>query len=544
MTRTATDSKKKLDVKDVGAELRALIAAGRSDEAIDMATAMLSRFQALNTELTLRLMRLERERAGRQGEGIDPAQLSLMLETLGDAAGEASDRAATAAEDVALDAEQAALGEPEAERRVPRRRRPSEALPRRVIRHELPPEKRCCATCGQAMGAIGEDVSEIIGLVPAYFLVEEHRRAKYACSRCRDTVVTAPGPDKVVAKGMAGPGLLAHVVTSKYEQHLPLTRLVEIYGRGGLDTSVSTLCGWVDAVSREVEPIVARIAERVRHSIHLQTDGSGIKVLDRDDSQGIRRGTMWCSVGDRKYVLFRYTTNGSGEAGPWKQFAGREGYLQADAASVFDRLYDGQRANAIEVGCWAHARRRYHDLLDADVRVAYPLKLIAQLYRIEGLADRRGLDPPARVALRRARSCPILERYQRWITRTVASEPPASLLAKACAYSVNHWPALTRFLQDGILPLDNNLCEQQIRTLAVGRRNYLFAGSDDGAKNAATMYSLLRTCALQRVDAFAYLEDVLRKLAAGWPQRRIDELLPENWAAAKKNATPASWAPA
>jgi transposase len=529
MSGTATSAKTKVDVKDVGARVRSLAEDGRLDEAIDMIQAMLNALQTQNSELALRLMRLQREQAGRRGERIDPAQLSLMLELLGEAASTDEDRAATEAEDARLNAERAALDAPPADRQTPRRRRPSKALPRTVITHELPPEERTCPRCETPMPKIGEDVSELVELVPAHFLVEEHRRAKYACRTCKETVVTAPGPDKVVEKGLAGPGLLAHVVTSKFEQHLPLTRLVEIYRRGGLETSVSTLCGWVDATARELRPIVDRIADRLFHSTLLQTDGSGIKVLDRDDPEGIRRGTMWCSVGDRRYVLFRYTRDGTGEEGPWKHLAGREGYLQADAANIFDRLYDGQRARAIEVGCWAHARRKLHELVEVDLRVAYPLKLIAQLYRIEDLADRRGASPPDRLKLRRERSQAIIDRYQRWVADTASREPPASNLAKACAYSANHWEALTRFLQDGILPLDNSRCEQQIRSLALGRRNFLFAGSDAGAENAATLYSLLRTCALHDVDSYAYLVDVLRKIASGWPQHRIDELLPENW---------------
>ena len=269
-------SKTKVDLKEVGALLRSLLSEGRVDEAIEMAMSMLDQFQAQNAELALRLMRLERERAGRRSERIDPGQLSLMLELLGEAASEDEDVAATEAEDNALDTERLELGEAPVERQRARRRRPSKELPRKVIHHELPAEKRCCTGCGQAMVEIGEDVSELVELVPSHFLVEEHRRAKYACPRCKETVVTAPGPEKLIEKGLAGPGLLTHVVTSKYEQHLPLTRLVQIYRRGGLESSVSTLCGWVEAGAREVEPIVERIWEKALSSTLLQTDGSGL----------------------------------------------------------------------------------------------------------------------------------------------------------------------------------------------------------------------------------------------------------------------------
>ena len=530
-------SKKTLPLDQIAGHLRSLLAEGRSDEAIEMMIAMLSQLQTKNMELVLKLMKMERERSGRRSERMDPKQISLMLELIAEGVSDEADRAATEAEDKTLDAEHAEIVLP-VSLRIPRRRRPSKELPREVVQHDLAPEERLCRCCGEPMTKIGEDVSEIVELIPAQFRVEDHRQSKYACSRCKETVVTAAGPAKLIEKGLPGPGLLAHVVVSKFEQHLPLTRLVEIYRRGGFSTSVSTMCGWVGAVAEEIKPIVERISQKAMASLELQTDGSGLKVLDHDDPEGIRRGTMWCCVGDRRYVIFRYAKDGSGEEGPWQYLQGREGYVQADAANVFDRLYNGRKAQATEVGCLAHARRRYYDLVDSDVRVAYPLKLFAQLYRIEDLADLRKLTPDERLALRQSRSAPIMDRYHRWLLRMVSGEPPAATLAKACAYSLNHWGALTRFLTDGNLPLDNNLCEQQIRSLALGRRNYLFAGSDTGAEPAAILYSLLRTCALHGVEAFAYLKNVLGKLAAGWPTDQLDELLPENWSTPPSSAEP------
>jgi hypothetical protein len=246
---------------------------------------------------------------------------------------------------------------------------------------------------------------------------------------------------------------------------------------------------------------------------------------------------MWCSVGDETYVAFRFAPTGSGEDGPWQFLAGREGYHQADAATVFDRLYDGQVANATEVGCWAHARRRFEALRDTDSRAAYPLKLVAQLYRVETLADARGLDPPERQALRHERSKRILDRLSRWIERTSESEPPESALARACGYVVNQHEALLCFLQDGHLPLDNNLCERQLRSVAVGRRNYLFAGSDRAADRAAILYTIIRTAALAKIDVYAYLISVLTKIAEGWKADRLDELLPENHVPAHENVS-------
>ncbi len=528
-------------LEQVRSLLRSLLHEGRSDEAIDLALSLLEQLQANNTELSLQLAKLRRERVGKRSERIDPAQLSLMLQ-LAPFAADAEDRAATEAEDEALSREQeAAEAEaPEAERRRPRRRRPSGHLPREVIRHELSEEERRCATCGEVMGSIGEDVSELVELVPAHFVVQEHHRVKYACGRCKDGVRTAPGVAKLIDKGLPGPGLLAHTAMSKYQDHAPISRLVDIYRRGGFETSASTLCNWIEVVAREVRPVVARIEEKALNSYLVQTDASGLKVLDRDDPEGIRKGTMWCLVGDERYCVFRYARDGTGEEGPWKYLAGREGYVLADASNIFDRLFNGQVAQAVEVGCWSHARRKLHELLESDVRAAYPVKPIGQLYRIEGLADTRGCTPEQRLELRRSRSRGIVERYHRWLHRTLEVEPPESNLAKGCAYSIHHWGALTRFLEDGRLPLDNNLCELQIRSLAVGRRNYLFAGSDAGGEWAATLYSLLRTCALQGIDTYAYFVDLLRKLASGWSQLRIDELLPDLWAAQHPETTPAA----
>jgi transposase len=534
--------KRKVQLEQVRALLHSLLTEGRNDEAIDVALSILEQLQEHNTDLLLQLAKLRRERSGKKGERIDPAQLSLMLQ-LSDSLGqeETADRRATEQEDLALTAEREALeaATPPLERGKPRRRRPSRKLPREVIRHELDEADRRCRSCGEVMGAIGTDVSEIVELVPAHFLVQEHHRSKYACGRCKDAVVTAPGPAKVIEKGLPGPGLLAHAAMSKFEDHIPATRLVEIYRRGGFETSSSTVCDWMAAVATEVAPVVERIFEKAMKSYVVQTDASGLKVLDRDDPEGIRKGTMWCLVGDRRYCVFRYARVGSGEEGPWTYLRGRTGYVQADASNVFDRLFNGERAHAVEVGCLSHARRKFHALLETDPRVAYPLKLISQVYRVEDLADRRGSTPEQRLLLRRSRTQGILDRYQRWLRRTLENEPPASALAKACAYSLKHWQALTRFLEDGRLSPDNNLCELQIRSLAVGRRNYLFAGSDAGAEHAATLYSLLRTCALHGIDTFAYLTDLLRKLAAGWPDRQLDELLPEAWEAAHPEPAPA-----
>jgi len=281
-----THTEVRAQMERVREQLRAMIAEGRADEAVEMAFTMLLELQHHNLTLVLELAKERRARSGRQTERIDPAQLLLMLDLMvTSAADESADRAATTAEDAALDHERDELqaATPSPTRRRPVRRRPPRELPRDVIRHELPESERACGSCGRPLRAIGEDVSELLELVPAHFRVQEHHRVKYACGRCKDGVTTAPGPAKLIDKGLAGPGLLAHVAVSKYEDHIPLHRLSEMYARGGVELARSTLCGWVEAVAEEVRPVVARIWEKAQASHTLQTDGSGLKVLDRDD---------------------------------------------------------------------------------------------------------------------------------------------------------------------------------------------------------------------------------------------------------------------
>jgi len=522
-------TQKPIDLEAVRETLKSLVAQNRGEEAVEAAVAMLSKLRSINTELLLKVAALQREHSGRRSEKLDPAQLSLLLELCKDAI-EAVPTPDEPEEPVPSESfEGTVIDEAPPERQKRRRKRVSRTLPRDVVQHELKPEERACTGCGEPMAHIGDDVSEILELVPAQFRVQEHHRAKYACPTCKETVKTAPGPVKLIEKGLPGPGLLAHVVQSKYEDALPLQRLRKIYGRAGVDVSVSTMCDWVAAVAEQIRPLVDRFWDLTLASHVLQMDGTGLKVLDRDDPEHIRKGTMWCHVGDRLYVVFKYSPTGCGEDGPWKNLAGRQGFVQTDAANIFDRLHNGKRAQAIEVGCMAHARRKFYPLQDTDPRVAYPLQLIGKLYHVEHVADQKGLSPDQRVQMRNQQSTTILDRLHNWLVRTAANKPPEAVLHKACAYSLNHWTALTRFLDDGRLTLDNNLCELQIRSLAIGRKNFLFAGSDVGAEHAAILYSFFRTCALHGVDGYTYLIDVLEKFATGWPAARIDELLPDNW---------------
>jgi transposase len=514
----------------------AMVAEGQQDEALDFLLAALAAVLRKSRELELLLARLRR--AGRSSERVDPKQLALLfeelIEQLGATESEALDPDAQAREDAELEREIEAARKARLERgeKEPRPGRGWHArdVAREVHRVEVAPEERTCERCGGARRRIGEDVSRLLEYVPGHFVEHEYHLEKWACGTCKRGVRSAPGPQKVISGSAADASLLAHVVVSKYVDHTPLHRLHRIYDRSGATIPVSTLSDWVGGVAERVRPLVERLAGRMIEDAYVvSTDATGLRVLDPASPDHIERGTIWCIVGDDKDVVFRYTPTGEGASGPWTFLAGRKGYIQADAANVFDRLYDGRAASGVEVGCWAHARRKFVALHDTDCRVAYPLRLITRLYRVERLADLRAFAPEERAALRRERSAPTLEKLQRWLVRTLADEPPSSELAKASGYVLNHWTALGRFTEDGRLSLDNNLCERQLRDIALGRKNYLFAGSHDAARRSATLYSLMRTCAQHGVPPLPYLSDALRKLAAGWPDDRLDELLPDRW---------------
>ena len=452
---------------------QALLAQGKADETWEFLLAALDAVLVKNRELELLVTTLRRARLGTHSERIDPAQLALLFEALVGHAGAATavDADAEAHEDAALDREidQAEQAQSDVEPHTRQRRKTRKAGPgwrtrrveRQVHRVEIPPDQRLCATCQHEKVAIGVDVTRRLEYVPGHFVEHEYHLDKWACGRCKDGVTTAPAPAQVLARSAADTSLLAHVVVSKFADHTPLHRLHRIYARSGADIPVSTLADWTAGVGALVEPLVERLAARVLGADIVRTDATGLKVLDPQSPDHIELGSMWAYVGDDRDVLLRYTPTGEGATGPWAFLARRTGYIQADASNVFDRLFTGQAAHAVELGCWSHGRRRLVALQDMDCRVAYPLKLIARLYRIEHLADARGLTPEPRAALRQERSAPVLEKLQRWCVVTRTNEPPSTDLAKAAGYLVNHWQALSRFLEDGRIDLDNNVCEQQ-----------------------------------------------------------------------------------
>ena len=525
-------------LRQVRESAMAMMSGGKSEDAFEFLMSTLAALMRQNRDLELHLAKLRKEQAGKSTEKIDPRQLLLMFEGMIEsaaAAGEAIDPEQEDREDEKLSEEiqqaEEESGYTKKKRRGKRRPQTKPEVRREDHYYKVPEEERDCDNCGRLKGVLSEDISITYELVPAHIIEHVHHQEVLACSRCKDGVTTAVGPLKIIDRSPATASLLANVIVCKYVDHYPLHRMHRMYGRIGITIPVSTMADWIAVCADMLTPVVDVLFDRVLTAYVVRTDGTGLKVLDSQSPENIVRGTIWCYVGDDRDVVFRYAPTGEGESGPWKFLAGRHGYVQADAANVFDRLFNGTVADAIEVGCWFHARRKLFALMDTDCRVAYPIRLIARLYRLEHLADARGLEGEERSRLRQERSLPVLNKLKDWLAAIHASEPPGSALAKAITYQINHWQALTRFINDGRLGLDNNVCENQFRDIALGRKNYLFAGSHQAASRTAVLYSLTRSCDQHHVPIAPYLTDVLTKLASGWSHSRINELLPDRWKA-------------
>jgi transposase len=358
-------------------------------------------------------------------------------------------------------------------------------------------------------------------------------RPKYSCRTC-EKIVQAVAPVKAVARGKATFATLAHVVVSKFEHHLPLYRQSEMMAAQGLDIDRSTLAGWVGQAAALLDPIVSRIREEVLKGDKIHADDTPVPVLDPGRGR-TATGRLWVyAVDDRASgntappaTWYRFTTDRTG-AHPQAHLAGFRGFLQADAYAGYDGLY---RSGVTEVACWAHFRRKVFDLHE---RVATPLttdilERIGALYSIE--AEVRGRPPDVRLAARQNRTKPLVDALREALDAALRRLSPKSDMAKAIAYGTKRWLALCRFLDDGRLEIDNNIAERALRGVAVGRRNWLFAGSKTGGERAAAIYTVIQTCKANGVDPQAYIADVTGKIAADWPAARWDELMPWNWSA-------------
>jgi transposase len=420
----------------------------------------------------------------------------------------------------------------------PFRRPLPEHLPREIHTHM--PDHEACPDCGGRLRQLGEDVAEMLERVRACFKVIRHVRPKLSCDAC-DRIVQAPAPSRPIDRGLAGPGLLAHVLVSKYADHLPLYRQSEIYAREGLDLDRSTLAGWVGATSELLAPLVEAVRVYVMSASKLHADDTPVPVLAPGNGK-TRIGRLWTYVRDDRpsgdtiapAVWFAYSPDRKGEH-PQQHLKHYRGALQADAFAGFQQLYKGGTIN--EVACWAHARRKFHEIhiAHASPTTAEAIERIAALYAIE--AEIRGSTPEIRRSIRQARARPLLDNMRTWMEATLAKLSRKSDTAAAIRYASSRWQALTRYVDDGQLEIDNNAAERALRVVALGRKNYLFCGSNAGGERAAAIYSLLGSAKLNGLDPELYLHQVLERIA-DQPISRITELLPWSLAVPKAWDTP------
>lgn len=419
------------------------------------------------------------------------------------------------------------IGPQTGERPKPRRCFP-EQLPRESV--TIAPRHDACPDCGGQLRHFSDDVSEMLELEPVRYKVIQYVRPKLACAKC-DTIVQAPAPSRPIERGMAGPGLLAHILTSKYSDHLPLYRQAEIFKREGLELPRSLLAQWVGHACAAIAPLTDALQAHVFSAEVVHADDTPIPVLAPGTGK-TKTGRLWTYVRDERpragtsapAVWFAFSADRKGEH-PQTHLRDFRGILQADGYAGYSKLYENGAIT--EAACWAHVRRKFFDVHQANQSTiaAQALERIAALYAIE--EQIRGKPPNERVAIRKEQSIPLLDAMHQWMREALHTLSQKSATAKAIQYALGRWNALIGYCDDGRIEIDNNAAERALRCVALGRKNFLFAGSDAGGDRAAALYSLLGTAKLNGHNPQAYLREVLARIA-DHPQKNIADLLPWN----------------
>jgi transposase len=491
-------------------------------EARDSEVALL---KLMVDKLKLQLLRARRAQFGRSSEQLDDPQIALIegAPLYEQPAPKAAPKPAAANSD-GLDRQLPA--------HLPRENQ-LHRPPATDAQHDATGNACGCTACGGRLRQIGQDVSEQLEYVPARFKVIRHVRPKLACVSCQ-SIFQAAAPSRPIARGVAGPALLANVLVSKYCDHIPLHRLARIHARDGVSFDPSPYVGRVEQSHALLDPLVAALGRYTLASAKVHADDTPVPVLDPGRGR-TKTGRLWVYVRDDRpagstepaAAWYRYSPNRRGEH-PQDHLKNFRGILQADAYGGYGKIY--ATGHVEEALCWAHARRPFWDMHENQGRVAgsiadQALQRIAALYAIE--AQIRGQPPDVRRQVRQARAGPLLEELHAWLTSLVGRVSAKSELARAIGYSLTRWRALTRYRDDGRIEIDNNAAERALRGVALGRGNYLFMGSDAGGERAAAIYSLVETAKLNGLDPQAYLREVLTRIA-DHPINRIDELLPWN----------------
>jgi transposase len=486
-------------------------------------------------KLQLIIKQLVRSRYGAHSEKLDPDQLQLGLEEV----------------EQSLGAAQAGVaGEPPTDKKATGERQPPQrnrgALPAHLPRVEIiiDVEDKRCPCCGGAMHVIGEDVSEMLDVVPALYRVKRIRRPRYGCRSCESAVVQAPAPERPLTGGIATEAVLAQVLVAKYSEHLPLYRQAQIFARNGIDLDRSTLANWVGRACWWLRPLAELLLGTILSSPKIFADDTPVPVLDPGRGR-TKTGRLWSYARDDRpwqgslppAVAYVYSENRQG-VHPRSHLAEFTGVLQVDGYTGFNRLSGERPAGSVELAfCWAHVRRKFFDFHHATGSpiAAEALRRIAELYQIE--ARIRGRPTDQRVRIRQAESRPLVDAMKKWLEGELGRVSAKSTLAEAIRYALRHWKGLGLFLEDGCVEIDSNTVERTIRPIKLGAKNHLFAGSDGGAESWAIVASLIQTAKLNDVEPFAYLRDVLERIVSGNTKANdLGSLLPWAWKASQAQA--------
>ena len=489
--------------------------------------------------LQLQLAGLRRNRFGRRSEQLGDEQLQQGIEDL---------EQSVAEQQAGLDAAAAtepSKPEPNAAASPPAKpsKRNRGALPAHLPRVELivDVEDKACPCCGGTMHVIGEDRAEMLDYVPARLRVRVIRRPRYGCRGCEEAVVQAPAPERPIDGGMATEALLAHVLINKYCDHLPLYRQTQIFAREGVTLDRSTLCNWVGRACWWLTPLHELMMTTVLASPKIFADDTTLPVLDPGRGK-TKTGRLWCYAVDNRpwrgpghpAAVYMYSANRKGDH-PEEHLKGYGGLLQVDGYAGFNGLVTDPIGDAPQLAfCWAHTRRKLHDIFAATKAplAEEALRRIAALYAIE--IDLRGHAAEDRQRVRQQQSRPLVETMHAWLNETLGRISGRSTLAQAIRYALNHWEGLILFLDDGRLELDTNTVERAIRPVTLCRKNALFAGSDSGGRHWAIVMTLIQTAKLNGVEPLAWLTDVLERIVMGRTKNHeLDTLLPWNWKAAR-----------
>jgi transposase len=480
--------------------------------------------KARNEALNFEVARLKRWRFGSSSESLESSTQAVLFDSI---------LVDTALEDrAAQEVNKPVASNPRAKGQAVRQALPA-SLPRVEHRHEIA-ETHCA--CGQAFKRIGEEISEQLDCVPAQFFVLRHIRGKYACACCQ-TIAAAPMPAQMIDKGIPAPGLLAQVVVAKHDDHLPLYRQEEIYARSGVHIARSSMAQWIGICGVRLAPLAQALKQFILGQPVVHADETPVALLAPGRGK-TKKAYVWVyrttNFVAQRAVLFDFCTSRGGEH-PQRVLQDFSGTLVSDDYSGYHKL---QRQGAITGAlCMAHARRKLFEALQLNGSeiAAQAVALIARLYEVE--REARELEPASRLLLRQSRAKPIADALHAWLWSKRQTLAKADITAKAIDYSLSNWRALTHYLGDGDVPIDNNAVENSIRPLAIGRRNWLFVGSQQAGERAAVMLSLIESAKLCGHDPWAYLKDVFERLPT-LKNRDLDSLLPHNWKPAEKAQTP------